>query len=302
MTDCLAGVDREAQSHLFTVDVEEYFQVSAFDSVLTRAEWDTQPSRIEVSVDAILSVLAAFETVGTFFVLGWIADRYPSVVRRIAEQGHEIASHGWWHRKIPDMSREAFRADVRDSKQCLEDICGTAVRGFRAPSFSLVPGTEWAFDVLLEEGYVYDSSVFPIRRPGYGYPNAQRAPHMIDRPTGALLELPLTTTSILGARIPAAGGGYLRHFPLRVIQRAFREHASRGVPGVFYIHPWELDPDQPRLKVSPLTSLRHYSGLRRTASAITQLLREFRFTSVERYMARADTVRAIAARPMSAAR
>jgi polysaccharide deacetylase family protein (PEP-CTERM system associated) len=301
VTDCLAPADTETQSHLFTVDVEEYFQVSAFDSILTRAEWNTQPSRIDVSVDAILSVLAAFDTVGTFFVLGWIADRYPALVRRIAEQGHEIASHGWWHRKITDMSPEAFRADVRDSKQCLEDICGTAVRGFRAPSFSLVPGTEWAFDVLLEEGYLYDSSVFPIRRPGYGYPNAPREPHVIERSDGVLLEFPLTTTSILGARIPAAGGGYLRHFPLGVIRRAFREHASRGAAGMFYIHPWELDPEQPRLKVSPLTRLRHYSGLHRTASAIEQLLREFRFTSVERYMGRAGGAHTFATWQMSAA-
>lgn len=277
--------DGESQSHIFTVDMEEYFQVSAFESIIDRSAWVRQPSRIEAGVETVLALLARHETVGTFFVLGWIAERYPELVRRVARAGHEIASHGWWHRRLTEMTPEEFRSDVRDAKLCLEDVTGQPVRGFRAPSFSLVPGGEWAFDVLLEEGYVYDSSLFPIRRPGYGYPDTPRGPHIIARSSGQLLELPLATTTFLGARIPAAGGGYLRHFPLAVIQRAFREQARRGWPGVFYVHPWELDPEQPRLAVPALTRLRHYGGLHRTSPAIEQLIREFHFTSVERYLA-----------------
>jgi polysaccharide deacetylase family protein (PEP-CTERM system associated) len=288
VTDYNPSSDGGPPTHIFTVDVEEYFQVSAFDSIIERSEWGDQPSRIEANVDAILALLAAHDTLGTFFTLGWIAERYPRLVRRIADGGHEIASHGWWHRKLGDMTPGQFRTDVRDARRCLQDVSGCAVRGYRAPSFSLVPGKEWAFDVLLEEGYSYDSSLFPIRRPGYGYPSAPLAPHMIDRPSGALLELPLATTSIFGARIPAAGGGYLRHFPLGVIQRAFREHTRDGVPAVFYIHPWELDPDQPRLEVPALTRLRHYSGLSLTKPRIETLLREFRFTSVEFYLGQSE--------------
>ena len=280
----LLASTQAVHSHIFTVDVEEYFQVNAFDGLIERSRWHEQPSRLEASVDEVLSVLARFDTVGTFFTLGWIAERHSALVRRIAEAGHEIASHGWWHRKVGTMSPNEFREDVRSSKQILEDVSGRQVRGFRAPSFSIAPGGEWAFDILLEEGYSYDSSLFPIRRPGYGYPGAPREPHLVHRDAGALMELPLTTTSLLGARVPAAGGGYLRHFPFQIIQRAFREHEQRRIPAVFYIHPWELDADQPRLPVSASVRLRHYAGLHRTKSRIERLLQEFAFTSVERRM------------------
>lgn len=273
-------------AHFFTVDVEEYFQVNAFEGVAPRERWNDHPSRVAASVDLLLDRLAAHGATGTFFTLGWIADRHPIVVRRIADAGHEIASHGYWHRRLTTLTPATFREDLRASKRALEDLTGTPVVGFRAPSFSIVPGGEWAFDVLLEEGFRYDSSVFPIVRPGYGYPRAPLVPHHVERPSGRLLELPLATTTLAGRRIPAAGGGYLRQFPFSVIRRAFREHEARGVPGMFYIHPWEVDPAQPRLEVSWLTRVRHYRGLASTLDKIERLLAEFRFTAVAPSLAR----------------
>lgn len=271
-----------AVEHIFTVDVEEYFQVSAFDAAVSRADWPALPSRIEYNVDLLLDLLARHGATGTFFTLGWIADKHPGVIQKIAEAGHEIASHGWWHRRVTTLTPEEFRSEVRSSKAVLEDVCGECVRGFRAPNFSIVPGKEWAFDVLLEEGYSYDSSLFPVRRPGYGYPNAIPLPHFIQRASGSLLELPMATLAWGGLRLPAAGGGYFRHFPYALTRRAFQQHTARGIAGTFYIHTWEVDQDQPRLPVSWLTRMRHYHGLSLTHSRLERLLSEFRFTSVAR--------------------
>ncbi len=269
-----------AIKHFFTVDVEDYFQVSAFEGVVSRDQWTRFPSRIEASVDRILGIMSRRGIRGTFFTLGWIAKHHPSVVRRIAAEHHEIASHGWWHQKVTTLSPDAFREDVRSAKKELEDVCGRAVVGYRAPSFSIVPGREWAFDVLIEEGYEYDSSLFPVNRSDYGYPSAPPIAHVIERAGGRLCEFPLATTLWNGVRIPAAGGGYFRHFPYNIIQRAFREHGRSGMPAVFYIHPWEIDPEQPRLPVSLLTRVRHYRGLRNTEERLERLLGEFQFTSL----------------------
>jgi polysaccharide deacetylase family protein (PEP-CTERM system associated) len=274
-----------AVPHLFSVDVEEHFQVSAFDDVLTREQWPSQPTRVESNTDRLLDLLARHGARGTFFTLGWVAERHPALVRRIADAGHELASHSYWHYRVFTQSQPAFREELRRSKGVLEGIAGVQVRGFRAPSFSILPGTEWAFDLLLEEGYSYDSSLFPIRRPGYGYPGAPTVPHGIPRPAGRLLEFPLATASIFGARLPAAGGGYLRQFPLGFIRRAFRQQADRGQPGMFYIHPWEIDPGQPRLPVGWLTRVRHYRGLAATEGRLERLLAEFRFVSVRDWLA-----------------
>lgn len=274
-----AGAARPV-NHYFTVDVEEHFQVNAFEGVVRRSEWERHPSRVEQNVEVLLDLLARHRATGTFFVLGWLAGRHRELLRLIADAGHELASHGFWHRRVPTMSLNDFRGDVRDAKAAIEDAAGVAVRGFRAPSFSIVPGTEWAFDVLLEEGYEYDSSLFPIRRAGYGYPGAPTQPFVIDRDAGALREYPLTTLDVLGLRVPAAGGGYLRQLPFALIHRAFAESERRGAPGVFYIHPWEIDPEQPRLPVGALTRVRHYRGLASTAERIERLLGEFRFTSI----------------------
>jgi len=269
-----------AAPHLFTVDVEEHFQVSAFEDAVPRSRWAAFPSRVLKNTEVLLELLAEHGSRATFFVLGWLAEQRPEVVRRIAQAGHEVASHGWWHYRVNRIDRETFREEVRRSKAILEELVGAPVEGFRAPSFSITPGYEWAFDLLIEEGYQYDSSVFPIRRPGYGYPGSPRWRYRIDRPAGSLLEFPMATLGIGPIRIPAAGGGYLRHMPLAVIRRAFREAGRSGEPGTFYVHPWEVDPDQPRLPVGRLTTLRHYGGLEKTLPRLRALLGEFRFTSV----------------------
>lgn len=267
-------------SHHFSVDVEEHFHVSAFEPYVPRADWERQPSRVDASTDVLLDLLARHGATGTFFVVGWLADRKPGLVRRIAAAGHEIASHSWWHRRVPTLTPAEFRDDVARTRARLEDISGRQVRGFRAPSFSILPGMEWAFDVLLETGHTYDSSVFPIRRPGYGWPNAPTVPYDIVRPAGTLREYPMTTLEVLGLRIPAAGGGYLRQFPYGIIRRAFRGHQARGQGGMFYVHPWEVDPGQPRIGCDRLTRIRHYRGLERTLPRLERLLGEFRFAAV----------------------
>ncbi len=269
---------------LFSIDVEEHFQVSAFERFLPREQWDAQPSRVEEGMDRLLDLLARRQAKATCFILGWVAERHPGLVRRIAAAGHEIASHGWWHRKVSSLTADEFRSDLRQSKQLLEDLVGRPVHGFRAPSFSIRPGMEWAFDVLLEEGYRYDSSLFPIRRPDYGYPDAPPEPHHIACASGRLLELPMATIAIGRWRLPAAGGGYLRHLPFWVTHRAAAERAKRGLTGMFYIHPWEVDPDQPRLPVGRITGLRHYRGLENTVGRLERLLGEFEFTSVARWL------------------
>ncbi|MFZ5624230.1 MAG: XrtA system polysaccharide deacetylase [Gemmatimonadota bacterium] len=267
-------------SHLFSVDVEEYFQVNAFESVVPRDDWDRYPTRLRPSVEVLLDLLDRHGAKGTFFTLGWVAERHPDVVRAIARRGHELASHGWWHRRIPTLTPAEFRAEVRNSKTAIEQLTGQPVTGYRAPSFSILPGFEWAFDVLLEEGYRYDSSRFPIRLPGYGSPGTNPAPHRIERPSGSLLELPPATVTWLGLRLPAAGGGWFRQLPYAFTKGAFAAWSAQGVPAMFYIHPWEVDPDQPRLPVGAVTCLRHYNGLGRTLPRLDRLLREFRFTSV----------------------
>ena len=273
----------DAPRHLFTVDVEEYFQVSLFEDVVARVEWDSLPSRVELGVNRLLELLERYDTHATFFTLGWIADRHPEIVRTIAAAGHEIASHGWWHRRVPRMGREEFRTELRDSKAILEDVSGQPVLGFRAPSFSIVPGTEWALDVLVEEGYRYDSSLFPIRRHGgYGYPSATPVPHTIERDAGTLIELPMATTRMAGVRLPAAGGGYLRILPFSLIWRALTEHRRAGQSAVLYVHPWEVDPDQPRMPIPPIARVRHYRGLEKTLPRLERLLQGFSFTSINR--------------------
>jgi len=276
-------------SHFFTVDVEEYFQVRALESVVRREAWLSHPSRVAHSIDAILGSLDRHGARGTFFVLGWLAKHHPEVVLAISGAGHEIGSHGYWHERVTSLDRDAFREDIRSSKRSLEDLLGAAVIGYRAPNFSIIPGCEWAFDVLIEEGYRYDSSLFPIRRPGYGYPAAQRVPHLIQRPHGMLAEFPLATTSIFAYPVPAAGGGYLRQFPYAVIRRAFREASERGEPATFYIHPWEIDPGQPRLPVSTLNRIRHYRGLDGALARIERLLGEFRFNTIASYLPQLNT-------------
>jgi polysaccharide deacetylase family protein (PEP-CTERM system associated) len=273
------GPDRRPE-HFFTVDVEEYFQVSAFEAHVERESWERLPSRVERNVDVLLELLARYGARGTFFTVGWIAKRHPWMVRRIVAAGHEIASHSFWHRRVNALAPAEFRDDVRQAREVIEDISGQRVYGFRAPSFSIRTGMDWVFDILLEEGHRYDSSTFPIRRPGYGNPGAPTTPYLIRRPGGDLLELPLATTSLLGMRLPAAGGAYLRQLPLALVHRGLREHERQRRGAMFYVHPWEIDPEQPRIDVGLITAVRHYRGLDRTLPRLERLLGEFRFTSV----------------------
>jgi len=267
-------------SHFFTVDVEEHFQVSAFESVVDRGDWGRHESRVCANVERLLGLLAEHEARGTFFVLGWLAERHPGVVKAIAHAGHEVASHGWDHRRVTEQTPGQFRDSVRCAKAVLEDLAGAPVLGFRAPSFSLVKGREWALDILVEEGYRYDSSLFPVRRPGYGYTNGGREPYVIERAGGRLAEFPPATLRRWRWNIPAAGGAYLRLFPLGLVRSAVRDFERRGVPATVYVHPWELDPGQPRLPVSRLTRWRHYTGLGHVHARLRSLLQEFRFTAI----------------------
>ena len=266
--------------HVFTVDVEEYFHVHAFDGAVERDQWETLPSRVGTAVRSLLDLLDAANAEATFFVLGWVAEREPALVREISDRGHEVASHGSSHRRIEELGPDAFRREARRSKQLLEDITGRPVLGFRAPSFSVVPGTEWALEILAEEGYGYDSSIYPIRRPGYGYPGAGRDPHLVRTDSEPLLELPLATLRFAGMTLPAGGGAYFRFCPYALFRRALGQSADAGRPGVFYIHSWEIDPGQPRLPVSWVTRLRHYRNLANTGERLTDLMSDFTFTSV----------------------
>lgn len=276
-------------AHHFTVDVEEYFQVSAFESRLSREAWDGFQSRVAPFVCRILDLLGRHGARGTFFVLGWVAERHPGLVRAIAQAGHEVASHGWDHRRVTEQRPEEFFESVRRSKETLERITGAPVWGFRAPSFSIVPGCEWALDALLEAGYRYDSSLFPVWRPGYGYPDGGREPYVIERAGGTLVEVPPATLRVGRWTLPAGGGAYFRLFPYGLVRSALLESERSGVPATFYIHPWEIDRDQPRLDVSWPTRLRHYGGIDRTFGRLQRLLDEFRFKPI------ADTVAALLA-------
>jgi len=267
-------------ANALTVDVEDYFQVSALAPHIPRSEWERIPCRAERNVDVILDLLAQSGAQATFFTLGWIAERYPAIVRRIVGAGHELASHGYAHLRIHEQTREEFRQDIRRAKALLEDLGGAEVRGYRAPSFSVGRKTLWAFDCIAEAGYRYSSSVYPIRHDLYGMPEAPRFPY---KAHDGLLEIPVTTARLLNRNLPAGGGGYFRLLPYCVSRALIRRvnHAERR-SAVFYIHPWELDPGQPRVPGTSLkTRFRHYLNLHRTQPRLRRLLRDFRWRSVE---------------------
>jgi polysaccharide deacetylase family protein (PEP-CTERM system associated) len=266
--------------HFFTVDVEEYFQVAALARWAPMQRWGGFESRVEAQVDRLLELLARHDARGTFFTVGWVAERHPAMIRAIAAAGHELASHTWDHRKITDQTPDEFRESIRRTKGTLENLGGTAVIGFRAPSYSIVRGTEWALDLLLEEGHRYDSSLFPVRRRGYGYVGGLRDPYWMDRPAGRLAEIPPATLKVGSMTLPAAGGAYFRLLPYALVRSALRSAESRSVPATFYVHPWEYDPGQPRLAVPPLTRIRHYGKLAGVWPRLERLLGDFRFTAI----------------------
>lgn len=270
---------REGPRFVFTVDLEDYFHVSAFEGLAPRDGWDSFSLRVEASTERLLDLLDSHEAKATFFVLGWLAERRPKLLHQIAARGHEIASHSYWHRRVTGMSRAEFTADALRSREVLEQLVGVPIIGYRAPSFSITASNDWAFEALVECGYEYDSSVFPIRRRGYGFPGAPRDEYQIQTGAGVLLEFPLATCSFAGIPVPAAGGGYLRHFPYAVIDASVREVLRSDRVGVYYVHPWEIDVAQPRLATSRLTRLRHYGGLHRTEPRLHRLLASARFTS-----------------------
>jgi polysaccharide deacetylase family protein (PEP-CTERM system associated) len=277
--------------HHFTVDVEEYFHPTALAAHYPMSGWGSLERRSPRVMARLLEFLEEHGTRATCFVIGWLAEREPGMVRAIAEAGHEIASHGWEHELVGVLGPDRFRASLRRSKQALEDISGRRVRGYRAPSFSIVPGLEWAFDVLLEEGYTYDASLFPVRRhPTYGYPTAERYPHWIERAGGTLLEIPSTTLRLLGGTWPASGGAYFRMLPYALLRAGLRQAEARGVPGTFYIHPWELDDWTPSVAAPRLQLLRTFGGRTRIWERLDRMLEEFDFGPV------CDTVEAMTAR------
>jgi polysaccharide deacetylase family protein (PEP-CTERM system associated) len=268
-----------------TIDVEDYFHVSVFDGVISRESWGSMESRVTANTARLLDLFDEHDVRGTFFVLGWVVERYPQLVRDIASRGHELASHGYAHRLVYDQAPETFRDDVRRAKALIEDAAGVGVRGYRAPSFSVTKRSLWALDVLLEEGYRYDASIFPIRHDRYGIPDAPRWPHAMERPGGSLFEVPGSTVRLGGTNLPVAGGGYFRILPYAWTRWGIsRVNRVERQPAVFYLHPWEIDPDQPRLGASALGRFRHYRNLHLTETRLRALMRDFSFGPLERVL------------------
>jgi polysaccharide deacetylase family protein (PEP-CTERM system associated) len=268
--------------HLLSFDVEEYFHVEAAASSLPREQWETLEKRLPDSVERLLGLLDRHEVRATFFILGWVARQEQGVVRRISDAGHEVASHGMTHAMLQRIGADAFREELIDSRKLLEDISGRQVLGYRAPTFSVTHSTAWALDVLAEAGYRYDSSIFPVRHDRYGVPEAPRFPHIAIGPGGGrILEIPPLTLRAAGTNFPAGGGGYFRLFPMGIFVRALRKAAAAGHPGMIYLHPWEIDPDQPELPLGRLSRWRHRVNLGRTFGRLDRLLGRFRFTAVD---------------------
>ncbi len=268
-------------TNALSFDVEDYFQVSAFEGSVRREDWVKFESRVAANTRLILEILDRGGARATFFVLGWVAEHHPDVVREIAGRGHEVASHGYSHRLVYGMTPEEFRDDVRRSKDLLEGIAGRPVLGYRAPSFSIVARSLWGLQVLVDLGFRYDSSIFPVRHDRYGIPSHPRFPHRMVTEgggrSGEIVEFPMTTARWGGLQLPVAGGGYLRLLSYRYIRWGLRRVNGEGQPAVFYLHPWELDPGQPRLPCGWKTRIRHYASLGRTAGSLKRLLGDFRF-------------------------
>jgi len=270
---------------IFTVDVEEYFQVEAFSEYVERKDWDRFPGRVEEPTARLLDLLDTHNVRGTFFVLGWLAERNPALVRRIAAAGHEIGSHGYGHRMVTKMTPEEFRKDVRTSKAILEDITGAAVRGYRAPTFSIVHSTRWVYPILLDEGYRYSSSVFPVWHDRYGWPEFGEDPKkMAESASGSLWEVPLSVGLIGPMKVPFGGGGYLRSYPLFLTRRFLENLVRNGKHVLVYIHPWELDSQQPELPAPFLRRLRHRIGISKMEAKLTELFRSLAFGSVAQFL------------------
>ena len=275
-----------AVRNALSVDVEDWFQVGAFETVIDRADWESLPRRVEQNVGRVLDLFEEAGAKATFFTLGWIAARHPALIRRIAEAGHEIASHGWDHRRVFTLDEAGFRADLRQARSAIEDAAGGPLTGYRAPSFSIDARTPWAHPVLAEQGYAYSSSVAPLRHDHYGWPEA---PRFAWRPVpgSALIELPVTTVDLGRRRLAAGGGGFFRVLPYAFTRWAVgRVNVAEARPAVFYFHPWDIDPGQPRVANAPLRSiLRHYTNLAAMESKLRRLLRDFQWGRTDQVVA-----------------
>jgi polysaccharide deacetylase family protein (PEP-CTERM system associated) len=281
LTQAAATVSRATVVNAMTVDVEDYFHVSVFDGVIPRQRWEQLESRVCANTDRLLQLFADHRVSATFFVLGWVAERFPWLVRSIAAAGHEVACHSYAHRLVYDLTPAQFRADVCRAKAMLESAAGVEVLGYRAPSYSITPRSLWALDVLIEEGFVYDASIFPIHHDRYGIPLSPRHPYSLKREAGTLLEVPASTVRLGPLNLPIAGGGYFRILPYAWTRWGIdRLNRRECRPAIFYLHPWEIDPEQPRLGTSWLGRFRHYRNLDLTECRLRALLREFRFSTL----------------------
>jgi polysaccharide deacetylase family protein (PEP-CTERM system associated) len=265
-------------THVLTVDVEDYFQVEAFAGIVDRESWDHWPSRVVANTRRVLDLFDKHNAKGTFFIVGWVAEKFPHLVREIQSRGHELACHSYWHRTVYSLSPEEFRLDTQRAKQVIENAAGVAVNGYRAPSWSITKESLWALDILAEEGFTYDSSIYPIHHDLYGVPGAKRFPYTYTCGNDLTLrEYPPATLRLMGTNFPAAGGGYLRIFPSAITELAFNRFENRGERVVVYLHPWEVDPEQPRIQ-SPLKSrLRHYTNLGRMSAKVDAVLSRHKF-------------------------
>ncbi|MFQ5901247.1 MAG: XrtA system polysaccharide deacetylase [Thermodesulfobacteriota bacterium] len=265
-----------------TIDVEDYYHASVFVDVVDQSDWPNYESRVVRNTERILTVLSQHNVKGTFFILGWIAENYPELIKEIDGKGHEIACHSYDHKLIYKHSQRSFREDIRRARKILENITGKKVAGYRAPTFSVINESLWALQILKEEGFEYDSSVFPVVHDNYGIPDAERFPSMFQVNGGeAIREFPMSTLRILGWNIPVSGGGYLRLFPYRFIRWAIKRiNVIEKQPAIIYFHPWELDPHQSRIKVGPFSRFRHYVNLDKMEGKLENLLRDFKFGTV----------------------
>ena len=268
-------------SNALTIDVEDYFQVAALAEAVDRKDWHDMEYRVEANTDRLLSVLGDHNTKATFFTLGWVAEKSPALVRRIHDAGHEVASHGYSHQLIYKQTPEVFREETRRSKAILEDIIGEPVTGYRAASYSITAQSRWALDILCEEGFTWDSSIFPVHHDRYGMPGTPRWPHRLKTDNGSeIAEFPLSTLKLPGYTLPIAGGGYFRLFPYWFSQWGLGSINRMDKPFVFYLHPWEIDPGQPRLDVKWFSRFRHYNNLEVCEQRLVNLLKRFRFTTM----------------------
>ena len=265
--------------YVLSVDVEDYFQVEAFAKQIPRSEWDRYPSRVVANTHRLLDLFDEFGAKGTYFMLGWVANKFPALVREIHQRGHEVACHSFWHRPVYSLTPETFREDLRQACDAIGQACGVRVVGYRAPSWSIVKSSLWALDILAEEGFVYDSSIFPIRHDLYGVPDGKRFPYHVNGANGGgLTEFPPATVRIRGTNFPSAGGGYLRILPMWYTEWALRRMAREdGQALVVYLHPWELDPEQPRIAAPWKSRFRHYTNLASTEPKLRYMLRTRRF-------------------------